>query len=156
MTEVSAYCCVKIIVHLYHPWSTLNYNGQDDTTSTAGKTLYVSKLLETTDYNFGFEYLRAGNTIGGHAARFLEGGSYKRWIDLWDIVDYILLDFPVTKPRGPHAHSESRSVVYHVLPRLNLGLVLKLFHVIFDRDLRIVQVLNSALNEVPQFNLPER
>jgi hypothetical protein len=111
--------------------------------------------LYIPDYKFGFEYLRAGNNIEGHAARFLEGGSYKKWIDSGDIVDYIILDFRFTKPRDPHTHSKSRPVVYHVLPRLNFRPVPKLFHVIFDCNFRNVKVFNSALNEVSQFNLPE-
>jgi len=53
-------------------------------------------------YNFGIEYMRNGVDVKQCYSRFLEGGSYKEWLDQGQMADYIILDFRVSHPRTSH------------------------------------------------------
>jgi hypothetical protein len=51
---------------------------------------------------WGLELTREGNGLAEHSSRFRLGGKYGVWLTSNDMVDYIILDCRVKKPRDPH------------------------------------------------------
>src|SRR4051812_29478956 len=70
------------------------------TETTARKTGRIDFFFPA--FKWGFELLRDGDRLKGHAKRFDEDGAYGAWIKSTGTKDYLILDFRTNKPDCAH------------------------------------------------------
>ena len=82
--------------------------------SPTGKGRIDFRLL---DVPWGFELLRESDRLSGHCERFVDGGSYSRWVKKGWLEDWLIINFCTSYPSEPYGMTSS-----HIhLPNTNIA-----------------------------------